>query len=124
MNKLKQKKKNNPIMTSFILLYVLPPIGMASFVLLGIYEIIRTIKYKIPIPHNLMSLFFLVLFLSSLGATLSDYNLIDLLSPAIIACFFGIYLYIARRSSVLKLKNYIFGFPFTEGSIFTFSVNY
>lgn len=107
MMALKQRIKDNPIMTSFILLYLLPPVGMACFVALGIYEICRSIKYKIPIPHNLMSLFFIVLFFSSLGATLSDYYLVDLVSPAIIVCFFGIYLCIARNSGVLRLKNYI-----------------
>ncbi len=96
--------KKNSLNAGLILLYVLPPIGIAWLFFLGLREIYRTINNKLDIPYNLTTVFFLILFISSIGASLKSEKPDYILSAIMILCSFGFYLYILHNIRFIKLN--------------------
>lgn len=99
--------KRNPLNIGLILLYILPPVGIAMFLFLGMKEMYKTIQHKLKIPYNLTTFFFVILFISSVGATLKSREPLYILSAVMILCSFGFYLYILHNFRDFKLKTYV-----------------
>lgn len=94
-------------MIGFALLYALPPVGMAWLAALGIMEWADMIKSKRSLPRDSISILFVLMTLASIGAALSNYQLMYLLSTLMIIAYFGIYLYFLHHPDLLQLRQFV-----------------
>lgn len=99
--------KSRPAEFGYILLFILPPLGIAWLAGLGIREWTLRIRKKMKIATDPVSILFILLILASVGATLTSGRPEDLLSTAMLTAYFGIYLYLLSNPGKLRLSKYM-----------------
>ncbi|MCQ2010877.1 O-antigen ligase domain-containing protein [Sporolactobacillus sp. STSJ-5] len=101
------KVKQKPFILGFILLYVLPPIGMAWFVGCAILEWRSQISKKHALPTDLISLLLALMAIASIGSVLINWQVTDLLSTLILIGYLGIYMYWLRHPEHLHIRQFV-----------------
>jgi O-Antigen ligase. len=99
--------KNRPAEFGFILLFILPPLGIAWLAGLGLREWTMMIRKKMKIATDPVSVLFILLILASIGATATNGRIEDLLSTVMLTAYFGIYLYLMNNPGKLRLSKYL-----------------
>lgn len=99
--------KNRPAEFGYILLFILPPIGIAWLAVLGIREWAMMIRKKMKLAADPVSILFILLILASIGASLTNGRPEDLLSTAMLTAYFGVYLYLLHNPGKLRLSKYM-----------------
>ncbi|MDF2911008.1 MAG: O-antigen ligase protein [Sporolactobacillus laevolacticus] len=100
------KVKQQPIILGLILLYVLPPVGMAWFVGYALLEWRAQFMEKKSLPTDLISLLLALMAASSIGAVLVSWQVADLLSTLILVGYLGIYLFWLRHPEQLHIRQF------------------
>ncbi|MFT8390965.1 MAG: O-antigen ligase family protein [Sporolactobacillus sp.] len=99
--------RKQPLLWALGLVYVLPPIGMAWLFVLGICELVQTVKTKKKWALDPVGLLFLLAAAAAVGATLVSWDWLRFLSVPMILAFYGIYLYLFHSIRRLHLRQYI-----------------
>lgn len=110
--------KNQPLMIGFILLYVLPPLGMAWLAALGVMEWTDMIKKRRSLPRDSISILFMLMALASVGAALINFQIIYLLSTLMILAYMGVYLYYLHHHEFLQIRQYVWITIFGGGYLY------
>jgi len=93
-----------PLMSALALLIIFPPIGIFCMFILGGKEIYRTIKARKGIPFDSITVLFLVMFLSSIGAALQELQWSYLGISLSIVGFYGVYLFTLTQNKVTQIR--------------------
>ncbi|RYL88969.1 O-antigen ligase domain-containing protein [Sporolactobacillus sp. THM7-4] len=101
-----QEIKKNPIAAGLVVLFILPPLGMLWFVILGISEWLD-VKNKREMPTDMVSMLFILMMLASAGATMINLQPDYLLSTLMIGGYLSIYLYFLHHPDYLHLRQYL-----------------
>ncbi|MCO7175334.1 O-antigen ligase family protein [Sporolactobacillus kofuensis] len=101
-----KKVKQQPLILGLILLYLLPPVGMAWFVGYAIIEWRAQFIEKKSIPTDLISILLALMAISSIGAVLVSWQVTDLASTLILVGYLGIYLFMLRHPEQLHIHQF------------------
>ncbi|MET1248843.1 O-antigen ligase family protein [Sporolactobacillus sp. STCC-11] len=101
------KVKQQPMILGFILLYVLPPIGMAWFIGCAVMEWRAQIMKKLALPTDLISPLLALMAMASIGSVLINWQITDLLSTLILTGYLGIYLFWLRHPEHLHIRQFV-----------------
>ncbi|GGE50832.1 membrane protein [Pullulanibacillus camelliae] len=85
--------KAQPFALMMILLYVLPPIGVAGLAWIGFKQLYKSLSHEKNIPLNMITYFFTALFVTSLMATVENHAWLYSYVPFMIIGYYGVYLY-------------------------------
>lgn len=99
--------RNQPLMIGFILLYILPPLGIAWLAALGAVEWTDRVRKRRPLPKDAISILFMLMALASVGAALSTLRIFYLLSTLMILGYMGVYLYYLHHHEFLQIRQYV-----------------
>jgi O-antigen ligase len=95
-----------PLMSALVLLIVFPPVGFCYMLVLGGKEIYRLLKDRKGISFDIVTILFLIMFLSTIGAALQQQHLSYLLVLLIIVCYYGVYLFSLHHNKLTQIKNF------------------
>ncbi|MBS4175566.1 O-antigen ligase family protein [Bacillus sp. FJAT-49736] len=115
--------QEQPLAVALSLLIVFPPVGILYMFILGAREIIRVLKGKKDIPFDIISVLFLILFISTIGAAIQQQQWSYLSVSLSIVVFYGVYLYSMNQNKMTQMKYFswviIFGgvYQYLFGSI-------
>lgn len=90
-----------------ILLFILPPAGIAVLLLSGWLHLYRIVKRRKPFELKIETFFFLSLFLASVLASIQFHKWTYFASPALILGYFGFYLYTKQHGSLSSFRHWI-----------------
>ncbi|RYM02926.1 O-antigen ligase domain-containing protein [Sporolactobacillus sp. THM7-7] len=102
-----QTVQKQSLTIGLVLLYILPPMGMAWLVVFAISEWIDLIKQKHDFQKDFVTVLLVMMLLASIGAAISNRQFTDLLSTLILIGYLGIYLYTVNHPHQLPLKRFI-----------------
>ncbi|MCL1632071.1 O-antigen ligase family protein [Sporolactobacillus sp. CPB3-1] len=100
------KVKQNPFLAGFVLLYVLPPVGMAWFVYFAAQELRNQYAKRNSLPTDLISILLALMAMASIGSVLVTWQITDLFSTLILAGYLGIYLFWLRHPEYLQIRQF------------------
>jgi O-antigen ligase len=102
-----QKTKIGKLELGMMLLFVLPPVGIAWLLLMGWFHLYRTIRRRIVADFTVSVFFFLSLLVSSIAASILLHHLTYLLSSIFITGYLGLYLYVRQHGTLYLFRNWI-----------------
>jgi O-antigen ligase len=98
--------KNNLMVCSLVLCFVLPPIGIFLLFLLGFKSLHKNFAKIIHQFYTVDSFFFLCLFIASIGASIQKKNTSYILVSIMIMGYWGLYVKVHSKDSNLSFKQY------------------
>ncbi|CAM3194295.1 O-antigen ligase family protein [Sporolactobacillus spathodeae] len=99
--------KKQPLVWAFVLIYVLPPVGMAWLLAFGVMHVIHMLKSKEKWTFDPVGMLFMLTAIAAAGSALTSWKLLNFLSVPMIAAFYGIYLYLFHHIERLRLRRYL-----------------
>lgn len=102
-----KKMDRNPLTSGLALLYVLPPIGMAWFIVQSVLKWKEMIQRRRPVSADPVGILLLMMIFASIGAALSRHQYIDFLSTLVLTGYFIIYLFMHRQPESLHLRRFV-----------------
>ncbi|TGA96593.1 O-antigen ligase domain-containing protein [Sporolactobacillus shoreae] len=99
--------KKRPVEYGFALLFILPPLGMAVLAWYGCMEWVSIVRRRSRISKDPVSILFILIVLASVGATIRNGQVSDLLSTAMLIAYYGVYLYLLNNPGRLRLARYL-----------------
>ncbi|WP_239984915.1 O-antigen ligase family protein [Sporolactobacillus pectinivorans] len=99
--------KKRPVEFGYAMLFILPPLGMAVLAWFGCKEWVAIIRRRSVLSTDPVSILFMLVTLASVGAAIANRQVTDLLSTAMLAGYYGIYLYLLNNPGRLRLAKYL-----------------
>lgn len=99
--------RNHYVETGLLLIFLLPPLGIAVLIITGLINLFKIFKNKKTLPFNVGSFFFINLLIASTGASLMFMEIKYFMIPVLIASYLGYYLYIKEHFTKKLLRNYM-----------------